>query len=242
MKKLLALTLAAGMIAGVASGQTVLSQNAVGYVKVEVDGGKFAIVRSDFTPMSGDAPTPSVVYGDSLPLGTTIFLYNASTLSYQSSTYEIGTDPDTFLPIEQWSDDSLDLSPGRSWWVQPGGTDENVPVIAMGEVPPDSQQAVTILEGFNLVSFPYPADTMWEDTELAQSAEIGDTVYFYDVETENYTSSTYEIGTDPDTFLPIEQWSVPNLVVTPGVGFWYQAGTGRVVDENRPYLWPNDNE
>jgi hypothetical protein len=240
MKKILAAILAVGMIAGVASADTstnVLSRNAVGYVKVEVGGGEIALLRNNFNTLDGSTATPSSVYGDTLPLGTQIFYFNRETLNYDISTFEEGLDPVTFLPVQQWSDDTLDLSPGNSWWVRPSGLDP-VDVIAMGEVPAVGSIDISVVPGLVMVSYPYPATINWVETELAQSAVLGDQVFFFDRDTGNYVTSTFEEGLDPVTFLPVQKWSQEDIVVEPGVGFWYKAADGRTIAESRPYSWP----
>jgi hypothetical protein len=243
MNKILAGILAVSMTAGIVSAQAqtnVLSRNAVGYVKVGLEGGQLALLRNDFNTLTGAPATPSSVYGDSLPVGSQIFLFNTITLGYDISTFEEGLDPVTFLPVQRWSDDSMDLSPGNSWWVRPSGSGL-IDIITMGEVPANSQQSVVVVPGLAMVGFPFPATTDWIDTELAKSAQLGDQVFIYDPVTENYIISTYEEGLDPITFLPVQQWSDATISIQPGVGFWYRAVAGRSVDENRPYTWPNDN-
>jgi hypothetical protein len=243
MKKILAAILAVGMIAGVASAESnVLSRNAVGYVKTTVQPGDFAMLHNTLLPLDAEPATPSKVFGDSLPVGSQIFLWNSVSQTYQISSYEetVGPPP-TFVTSTNWSLDTAELSPGVAFWV---ALPDDAPaadydITIMGEVPSDASLSVDVVAGFNMVAYPFPVSVAWTNTILSQNAEIGDQVFLWNVDSKGYQVAAYEEVTGPPpTFTVSSNWVPSTLVIEPGAGIWYQTSSGKTWSETKPYDWP----
>jgi hypothetical protein len=237
MKKTTAILLGTLIASSAALAQEpVLSRNAVGYVKVETVPDEFFMVRNDFLPMSGD-PIPSVVLGEGLPVGTQVYSFDSASQTYNISTLQESFDFVNFVTVTNWSDDTLDLSAGKGFWIKPGSTtSSNVFVYFMGEVPSDSSATNLLQPGFNLVGFNYPVSIAWTSTALASSADLGDQIYTFSGG--NYTISTYQESFDFISFTTVTNWSDTNINLEPGQAFWYYSTTQKSVNEAKPYPWP----
>jgi hypothetical protein len=237
MKKTLAAILAVGMIAGVASAQTssnVLSQNAVGYVKAEVQPGEFSLLAQPFNSIDGD-PTPSNVFGDSLPVGTTLYVWDAVSATYSFETYQTQTAGFPPVTTTNWSPDTALLEPGKGFWVQVPTT---VDVTLMGEVPANASADVSIVEGFTMAAVPYPVDITVEETAIGANPAVGDTIYLWDSETQSYSFITYQTETSGFPPTTTTNWAPSSVTIPAGSGFWYQTTVARTPSESKPYSWP----
>ena len=227
MKKLIALMLAFGVTAGIAHAQTqVLSQNAVGYVKTEVPAGGIAFVGMPFEELVEDGNLFGNALGDQLPIGTTVNWFDPVSQTFDSSTKS----------AKGWSGGGADrpLVRGEGFFLTHQAVDD-VEVFLMGEVPDTAEELITILGGGALqaLSFAYPAEIEFLDTELADVLATGDTVFFWSTDTQSYQSTTKSA----------KGWSgATGLVMQPGGAFFVQRDVGNVgsVDwtEAKPYTWP----
>ena len=221
--------------------QSVFSQNAVGYVKINMEPGQLAMLHNTFEPLDpGVDPTPSAVFGSSLPVGTRLFVWDADSQSYQTDTFreEIGPPP-TLTVTTNWAFDVFILDPGTAFWLEiPANTDGDTDVVLLGQVPELSEAQVPIFEGLNMVAYSFPTEVEWTETELAQNASVGDRIFFWNTETGSYNQSIYrvEIGPPPD-LIETTSWSF-EITIPAGKGFWYQSADSKTWSENKPYPWP----
>lgn len=233
MKRMVLVMLAVVMAGTLAFGQTqVLSRNAVGYVKVDAERGKFALVRLDFESMDGSQGGCMVVSNlldwTQFPDDTLLYLWNYATREYR--------------PIVQrssrggWGSGGSNLvCRGEGFWVKiPSGAASNsYPVFLMGEVPDRTTAPTTTIEsltGLNILGFPYPVDVIWTNTDLAKKLP-GDSLLYL------WGGSSY-IGPYQKSARSGTWGEASNLVVRPGQAFWVKT-TG-TVDwvEGKPYTWP----
>ncbi len=244
MKKLQAL--GAGLLACAAllepASAQVYSQNAVGYVKVEVPRGTLSMLRNDFKDMEGETLTPDRVFGNTLPVDTKVYVWDASQQNYLISTYriEVGPPP-TFTTTTNWSSDALVLERGVGFWLQipQSAPSTNYTVYLMGEVPNDQDATISIEDGLNLIAYSYPVEVTWTNSNLAKSAVVDDAVYYWDDSIQNYYINRYrvEVG-PPPTFTTSTNWSIPEMVIPAGKGFWFLTSQTNVWTENKPYAYP----
>ena len=223
MKRLvLAVIVAAAALALFCYAQTnqVLSRNAVGYVKVTCPRGGLVLVRMDFESLDGSDLHAEDVFGDQLPLGTSIYAYDPSIPGYVS---------DSRNPFG-WSTNIV-FGRGMGFWIKVPGTaaSNEYEVYMLGEVP-DRFSAPTsttdIASGLTLVGYMYPSEIYWTNTTLAKNAALGDTLYYWDGS--NYVANS----------LNPFGWGDPNLVITPGMAFWFKTGSATNWVESKPYTWP----
>jgi len=217
MKKTL-LIAAAALISATAFAQTgvVSSANVVGYIK-DVSPAGFHIAGMQF-----DNPTNnlSTVFGDSLPKGSKVYTFD--------SGYTIAEYNDVFVPITglvtKWNPDTV-LASGEGFWVSLGGTSTN---IFSGDVPMDDVITNSIVEGFQLCTYPYPVDRVV--TNLGLNPSKGDKIYVFDG---GYTISEYN-----DVFVPIvglvTKWN-PVSPIAAGQGFWYSTTNATDWVVTRPF-------
>ncbi len=199
----------------------VLSRNAVGYTKITCPKGGLVLVRMDFESMDGGDLHAEDVFGDQLPMGTLIYHYDPSLGSYV-------TDNKSFAG---WSTNII-FERGMGFWIEVPDTaaSNEYQVYMMGEVPdrftaPTS--TVSVASGINQIGYTYPNDVYWTNTDLAKNAAMGDILYWWD-------GTNYQVNN-----LSFAGWADPNLVITPGMGFWFETSLSATNwIEGKPYTWP----
>jgi hypothetical protein len=159
---------AAALVAGIAtSSAQVFSVNAVGYVNVDAPAG-FSMIAN---PLNNGGNTLDEVL-PSVPIGTSIFKFNSTAGSYDSSV-NFGT----------WSP-SMTLNPGEGAFISLGAA---TTLTFVGEVP-QGDLSNPVPAGFSIRSSQVPQSGNL-DTDLGFPAAIGDTIYFFRGGT--YVSSVY---------------------------------------------------
>lgn len=223
MKKLLVAALVVLSVVAIAVGQQVLSRNAVGYQKVTLEKGKFAMARHDFETLD----TPLVISNvfASLPAGSRVMLWKEDQSGYIVATKTI---------LGTWgAAGSNVLARGRGFWVQVATTapSNTYDVFMMGEVPDKftaPTTTVNVLAGFTLTGYGYPTEIKWTNTTVAKSAPAGSTIFIW-------TGSNYVPYTRT-----VLGWTggATNLLLTPGMGFWLRWASATNWAEGKPYTWP----
>ena len=163
------------------------------------------------------------MYGDELPSGSKIYKWTDE--GYLSSTYG-----DVFVPgtgvVTKWDSD-LDLNSGEGYWIY---TPSSVDAYLSGDVPLDDSITNSIVEGYQICSYPYPVDRVV--TNLGFTPSSGDKIYVWDGS--GYGSSTYG-----DVFVPgsgvVTKWDNEDLQVGVGQGFWYYSTVAVEWVVERPY-------
>jgi hypothetical protein len=219
------------LMGSVAYSQTtqVVSRNAVGYVKKTMQKGQIHLLNFDFLTVDGSAATASEVFGDQLPTGTRIFIWDPSAQDYSSATEVKG--------FAGWLPNTNDFSQAYGFWLQvPSGVASNeYQVFMMGEVPdrftrPTGTVAVAGAPGgaLTLIGYPYPVSQPWTNLAIAQNAVNGDRAFFYDTDLMDYVTLVRGFA----------GWVPNDFVVEPGSAFWYRTTTAQVWEEPKPYVWP----
>ena len=221
MKKLIIVTLVVISVAAVAFGQQVLSRNAVGYQQVSLPKGQMSLIRHDFEELDTQLCISNVFA--SLPQGSQVNLWKEDQTGY--ITINRG--------LAGWGASGSNLLlRGRGFWVKiPSTAPSNAyQVFLMGEVPDRFSAPTTtisVLPGAKLAGYPYPVDIKWTNTTIAKAAPSGSKIHVWN----GASYVTYNRG--------LGGWgSGTNLMITPGMGFWLQWGSGTTWTETKPYTWP----
>jgi hypothetical protein len=188
----------AGLVA--ASAQTVYSVNSVGYVNVNAPAG-FSLISN---PLDTADNSFSSLFGDTLPVGTTIYKWDNATSQFVSSTY-----------LGIWSPDGT-LDPGEGAFINLGAP---ATLTFVGEVM-QGDLSNPIPAGFSLASSQVPQEASLDS--LGFPADVGDTIFFWDNATSQYTSTTY-----------LGVWSPSDP--TPAVGESFFVSTGAAKDWTRTF-------
>lgn len=240
MKRLLGIACTVAMAAPLAFGQaSVFSQNAVGYVRVNVPRGVaplggLALVRLDFEPLDPLAPNNTInVLGDQVPTGSRVHVWRSDiggTGGYCSETKTRSGWPASCGVIER----------GEAFWIEipPAAAEPSYNVYLMGEVPGANNDSETltinVATGIDAVGYPYPAAIAWADTTIAAPLPAGARIHFWNISgpsAQSYTSHTKTRSGWPTAAL--------DTIIEPGTAFWIE-NPGAAVDwtEAKPYAWP----
>jgi hypothetical protein len=242
MKRILGLVCGIALVAPLAFGQTnVLSQNAVGYVKVTIPDGGLALVRHDFEALDpAVSNTMKNLIGDQLPNDSVAYIWDVS------SGYVIETKGGR---SGDWPANGREVFRGEAFWLQvpPASGQAEWDVYLMGEVPGanngSESSTVTGINNVDAVGYPFPAAVVWGTTSLANDLPNGSEIFFWDIDGslganggagQGYVSYA-KGGRSGD-------WGTEgnNVVIEPGTAFWVLVGDSSTIDwtETKPYTWP----
>lgn len=232
MKKLLVVLFAASL--GInASAQTnqVLSRNAVGYQRYDIDKGKLYMIRGDFLSLTSATFKASGIFGSQLPNNTSVYYFDP--LAVPQAGYV--TDSRSLFGV--WST-NITFRPGVGFWVKiPTTAPSNTyTLFLMGEVPDSLNMGSTnavraVYPGLNQLGYSFPVSVAWTNTHLAKISKAGDKVITWDVATTGYLQSVRSL---------FGAWGgAPTLM--PGQAFFYMTtnmlnATNWI--EAKPYTWP----
>jgi hypothetical protein len=216
MKKILAGLMAASVLAGVAHA-AVFSQNAVGFINVEVDAEELVALTIPFANMDSDdgkwtfKDTP---LADAAPTASTVYFWDgASWAPYSKGRNGFATDKV--------------LEPGEAFFFKPK---QAMTITLSGEVPDEASTPVAITGAANLtaVGNPYPVAVKFTDTALADQATTASTVYFWDgASWAPYSKGRNGFATDHE--------------LAPGEGFFFKTNAKDDSTEwtvEKPYEYP----
>jgi hypothetical protein len=200
----------------------VVSRNAVGYVKVPAQKGKFHMLRYDFLAVDGTDVTISELLGDQVPSGSSVFKFDKQNQIY------VGENK---LPFG-WVPGTNTFEPGEGFWlkVADAAVSNVYNVFLMGEVPDRFTQptgVVDVVSAFNMLGYPFPVAVEWTNTQIAKNGSSGDSAFFFDP----------DAGYTAENRLPFG-WVPGSTILEPGDGFWYKTSVGQTWEEPKPYTWP----
>ena len=224
MKKILlasALVLAIAVSAAVA--QEVLSQNAVGYIKVATPAGKFVSVAQPLNNMGkAENKFGETSIAQELPVGSTVFFWD-NTLQGWGGGMKSG---------KGWAGGQSNrvVAPGEGFFIK---SPQDGEVTITGEVP-DEPSADRVIPGggaFGSVANPYPVDFKFGESDIAKNATVGSSVFFWDMALQGWGGGM-KSG---------KGWAggQSNRVVQAGEGFFLkEAGSVTTLKTQKPYTWP----
>jgi len=230
MKKLVCLAIGGAMMATVSMAQTnVLSQNAVGYVKVTVPAnGGLALVRMDFNSIDGSPVTVSTAIGNQLPQSSVVHIWDAAANQYAS--------PSSVLTRGGWVPNPT-LNRGTGFWLQNASAGPEAQVYLMGEVPSalngGGTTTVNNIDGVDLIGLPYPVSVAWTSTALSVTLPQGSVLHRWDSVGQSYVS--------PSSVKTRGGWIPAPGNIQPGQAFWVDLASNSGLFSwtvVKPYAWP----
>jgi hypothetical protein len=229
MKKILlasALVLAIAVSAAVAQGE-VLSQNAVGYIKVNLPANKFVSVAQPLNNMGkAENKFGETSIAQEAPQGTWVYFWNPVDQNW-------GGGVKAGAP-KGWAGGQSNrvIVAGEGFFMK---APTNVEVTITGEVPDEAQLTRTIPGNmaFGSIANPYPVDFKFGESDAAKNASQGSWVYFWDITAQNW-------GGGVKAGAP-KGWAggQSNRVVMAGEGYFLKEAAGvTTVTTEKPYTWP----
>ncbi len=187
---------------------SVASVNMLGCTKIVVPSNQMVLVSLGFNNASN---TINGLFGN-FSIGSKVYTWDMSAQSYTIATKtRTGWGTSGTNRIQRGVGAFL-LSPRQT------------NVLLSGSVPTEGTTTVYKVNGYALLSYPYPVRTAFTNTALAKTAAIGDSLSIWLTNWIAYTKIRTGWG------------SATNLQINPGQGFFFQSTTNRSIDEIRPYV------
>ena len=174
MKKLLIATMVV-LVAAVAVAQEVTSVNVVGFTKKLLDTGSRVLVSAPFDVIDGTKTLKSVLGTDQLTPASNYLLADRvvmfDTVAGQYQNYAIYDGDMEYYPCNnaaEWESSSPidpDIPEGAGFWIVSGTTQTNE-IALMGEVVTVATQEIDIVEGYQLVGYPFSSKIALKDMDF----------------------------------------------------------------------------
>jgi hypothetical protein len=209
------------LIAASVIAQDVTSVNVVGYNTMTFEKGKIYLVATAFEGIDIPDLHANDVVGTQLPIGSQMFFYKDSVTGYQTDT----------RIVSGWSTNIV-FHGFMGFWVRvnPAAPLASYDVVFKGQAPMDGTTSNLVVNGLNMLGFPYTADVAFTNTQLYAQSFNGDLLYVFDGPTQNYlTYGPRTVGGWPA--------NAKALTLKLGQGFWYKSNrVSPILDtESRPY-------
>jgi hypothetical protein len=224
MKKILlasALVLAIAVSAAVA--QEVLSQNAVGYIKVNLPANKFVSVAQPLNNMGkAENKFGETSIAQEAPQGTLVYFWSPEGQGWGGGV----------KGAKGWAGAQSNrvIAAGEGFFMK---SPKDAEVTITGEVPaePTSDRVIPGGGAFGSVANPYPVDFKFGESDIAKNATVGSSVFFWDMNIQGW-SGGLKSG---------KGWQAAqsNYVVSAGEGFFLKEAEGvTTITTVKPYTWP----
>jgi hypothetical protein len=235
-----------GLVAtmGMAASNEVTSVNIVGYnTAIRPVGGTFNLIGVQFDAFDptllGVLGTNQLVAGVAPQFADRVYIYDPSLPGYKQYAMKTGTG--SFYNTAAWSGSATNppVPAGTAMWIQSKtGTASNMLTIA-GEAVDVATQSVDIVQGFQLLAYPFSCEVDLNATSLKTvgtkgvAPQFADRVYVWTGTTYNQ----YALHTSGE-FRSTSTWSQPAgpITIPLGTGFWYDAKNGFAWQEANKYL------
>jgi hypothetical protein len=224
MKKILlasALVLAIAVSAAVA--QEVLSQNAVGYIKVNLPANKFVSVAQPLNNMGkAENKFGETSIAQELPQGSTVFFWDLAAQNWGGG----------IKGGKGWAPGQSNkvIAAGEGFFIK---SPQDGEVTITGEVPdePSLDRVIPGNKAFGSLANPYPVDFKFGESDVAKNASQGSTVFFWDLAAQNWGGGIK----GGKGWAPGQS----NRVVQAGEGFFLkEAADKTTLTTKKPYTWP----
>lgn len=220
MRKMSVVLLAAVFLAGVSGvlADDVKSVNAVGYVKTQVPDDEWVLISLPFMSM-GDNVTFTI--NDIIPAaneiaGTEAWYYRGGEW-LPETLVKVGPNPAAWDPGTNEflrGQDALFVKVNVS-----GGGSHDLTVL--GEVPGDNNlgqtTTVVVAENWTLLGFGYPVDVLVTNTALDTIAELGDEIWTWDPDLDDWVLVTTRVKIGPNP----AKWDPAEAALLAGRGYFY---------------------
>ena len=224
MKKILlasALVLAIAVSAAVA--QEVLSQNAVGYIKVPTLAGKFISVAQPLNNMGKvENKFGETTLAQEAPQGSWVYFWDTTLQGWGGG----------LKSAKGWAPAQSNkvIAAGEGFFIK---SPVDTEVTITGEVP-DEPSLTRVIPGgdaFGSLANPYPVDFKFGESDTAKNATQGSWVYFWDMDLQGWGGGLKSAK----GWAPAQS----NKVVAAGEGFFLkEAGSVTTITTEKPYTWP----
>jgi hypothetical protein len=224
MKKILlasALVLAIAVSAAVA--QEVLSQNAVGYIKVATPAGKFVSVAQPLNNMGkAENKFGETSIAQELPVGSIAYFWDPALQNWGGGGKS----------LKGWGGGQSNrvIAAGEGFFIKSPKDGE---VTITGEVPdePSLDRVIPGNKAFGSLANPYPVDFKFGESDIAKNATVGSSVFFWDMNIQGWSGG----------LKGAKGWQAAqsNYVVSAGEGFFLkEKETVTTITTQKPYTWP----
>lgn len=224
MKKILlasALVLAIAVSAAVA--QEVLSQNAVGYIKVSLPANKFVSVAQPLNNMGkADNKFGETSLAQEAPLGTIVSFWSAENQGWSGGAKS----GKGWAPAQS----NKVIAAGEGFFMR---SPSDAEVTITGEVPdePSLDRVIPGNNAFGAIANPYPVDFKFGESEAAKNASLGSIVSFWSIDGQGWSGG----AKSGKGWAPAQS----NKVVAAGEGFFLrEKETVTTLTTQKPYTWP----
>ena len=224
MKKILlasALVLAIAVSAAVA--QEVLSQNAVGYIKVPTIAGKFISVAQPLNNMGkAENKFGETSVAQEAPQGTIVSFWSAEGQGWSGG----------LKGAKGWQAGQSNrvIAAGEGFFLK---SPKDTEVTITGEVPdePSLDRVIPGNNAFGSIANPYPVDFKFGESDIAKNATQGSIVSFWSLDGQGWSGG----------LKGAKGWQAgdSNRVVRAGEGYFLkEAGSVTTITTQKPYTWP----
>ncbi|MBN1675890.1 MAG: chitobiase/beta-hexosaminidase C-terminal domain-containing protein [Kiritimatiellae bacterium] len=221
------------------------SVNGVGYTRVDLTPDEYNPIACQFDAFYG-MPVLTNLIGSPLSAGDRVAIWDAVLQDWSYDTF-------TNAPSPHWVDGSALLERGEAFYFRSSVTTN---LYLVGDVP-STAVGITLLEGLSLVSYPYPAAVLLQDTTLPAAGAYGamsqmsaDNIMIGTMTNEPPVSADMHDywlfdsgGSYPaydNKWIDADIGDIATKSLQPGEGAWYlRRGSGSFEwDEPCPYSWP----
>jgi len=196
------------------------SVNVVGYYSLTFQRGEKVMTSMPFLGIGNRRLKSGDVFGDQLPVGSTVHAFDPVTKAYASDERS----------SMGWSGNIVYRQNLGFWVMIPDNAPKQTYAFTYcGQVLTSGTVTNMIYPNLNMVSYPFPCNVAWTNTTLATQAAIGDQLY-------NWNGSNYVIFTKTAS-----GWGgATNLSVPIGTGFMYRSSRSEPIScaEHCPYKFP----
>lgn len=212
MKKYIAAAVIAGLISGVAFADTntVASANVLGYNRVTIPSNQYVLVSLAFD--RGTNNTLTSLFG-TLPNGSKAYVWDTTKQGY--TTYARG--------VTGWGTSGTNRIPIGSGVFLTLPVNVQTNIYLSGDVPTAQTTTLYRVNGYTMLSFPYPVAVAITNTALAKGAVNGNKIYVWNNGYTTYARGVTGWGTAGSNVLKI------------GQAFYFQGAVNTNVNEIKPY-------
>lgn len=197
----------------------------LGYTKILLKRGIPYFISTRFSPTSEN--NVSEVFGDQLPVGTTLSRWSANLQEYTKSE---GLPVAETYTAKGWIPGNTVLGLGETFYVSvpTNAPNPSYALLMGGEVPIMKETVRRLVPGLNFVSPIYPVSMPINSVGLESVVSHGDKVYIYG----NTANVAVETATKGPNGI---QWNPGTNIILPGVGVVIRTKNGGIWTQTRPY-------
>lgn len=179
--------------------------------------------------------------GADLNTGDVAYFFDAAAQAYRLAyLYTDGTNT-YWIDNQSQTPATNRIAPGVGFWIRSHQA-SNQSAAVIGEVISDPAVSTPVVNGLQLLAYPYPTSYGISDLALSNNATRGeapdsaDTLYLWDCTSQSF--KTYYFYTD-GSLIDYSTGNPATNTLAPGEAFWYRhVGGGFSWVEAKPYAWP----